>query len=319
MTHHNHDHLSHVMDFEKNRRVLICALLITASMILVEVVGGFVSGSLALLSDAGHMVTDAGALAMALLALWFSRRPATHEKTYGFYRIEILSALLNGSVLVAIAGFIFYQAINRMFNPQPVESGLMMAVAVIGLLANLLSAFILSRGGKDNLNVSGALWHVISDALSSVGVIVAAAVIYFTGFYLIDPIIGFLIALIILRGAVRLVRESTDILLEATPKDIKLEKVAERLKKDISGIKDVHDIHIWTITSGLRALSAHILVDDLLVSDCGNLSRRIKELLRQEFHIEHATIEFECEKCPPCRASGEAGDGPLVCSIKTGK
>lgn len=309
MTHHNHDHLSHVVDFEKNKKVLICAFLITASMILVEVVGGFLSGSLALLSDAGHMVTDAGALAMALFALWFSRRPATHEKTYGFYRVEILSALLNGSVLVAIAGFIFYQAVTRMFNPQPVEGGLMMVVAVIGLLANLLSAFILSRGGKDNLNVSGALWHVISDALSSVGVIIAAGVIYFTGFYLIDPIIGFLIALIILRGALKLVYESVDILLEATPKDIDIKKLIDCLKRDISGIKDVHDIHIWTITSGLRALSAHILVEDLMVSDCSNIARRVKELLRQEFHIEHATIEFECEKC----------DGPMICSIGKNK
>ncbi len=315
MTHHKHEHLSHVMDFEKNKKALFFAFFITSSMILVEVIGGYVSGSLALLSDAGHMLTDAGALALALFALWFSRRPATHEKTFGFYRVEILSALLNGSVLVAIAGFIFYQAILRIINPQPVEGGLMMVVAVIGLVANLIAAFVLSHGGKDNLNVQGALWHVISDALSSVGVIIAAAIIYFTGFYLVDPIIGFVIALVILRGALRLVFESVDVLLEATPKDVDIKKIIDCIKRDISGIRDVHDIHVWTITSGLRALSAHILVEDLMVSDCSNVARRVKEILRQEFHIEHATIEFECEKCPPCRASGEAGDGPMICSI----
>jgi len=303
------------MDFEKNKKALFFAFFITSSMILVEVIGGYVSGSLALLSDAGHMLTDAGALALALFALWFSRRPATHEKTFGFYRVEILSALLNGSVLVAIAGFIFYQAILRIINPQPVEGGLMMVVAVIGLVANLIAAFVLSHGGKDNLNVQGALWHVISDALSSVGVIIAAAIIYFTGFYLVDPIIGFVIALVILRGALRLVFESVDVLLEATPKDVDIKKIIDCIKRDISGIRDVHDIHVWTITSGLRALSAHILVEDLMVSDCSNVARRVKEILRQEFHIEHATIEFECEKCPPCRASGEAGDGPMICSI----
>ncbi|NQU17072.1 MAG: cation transporter [Candidatus Saganbacteria bacterium] len=295
MTHHDHSH--NLTSYDTNKRALLFAFLITTSMIAVEVVGGIVSGSLALLSDAGHMFTDSGALALALFALWFSRRPATAEKTYGFYRLEILSALLNGSFLVLIAGYIFYQAIQRIITPTPVEGGLMLVVAGIGLVANLASAFILSRGGKENLNIQGALWHVISDALSSVGVIIGAIIIYFTGFYLVDPIIGFVIAIVILRGAWKLVSEAVDILLEATPKDIKLEKVIEAIKKQISGVRDVHDIHIWTISSGLRALSAHVLVDDILVSDCSNVSKRIKEILRQDFHIEHATIEFECEQC----------------------
>jgi cobalt-zinc-cadmium efflux system protein len=299
-----HDH-SITGSYGRNGRALSLALSITALMMVVEFIGGILSGSLALLSDAGHMLTDTGALALALFALWFSRRPATAEKTFGFYRSEILSALLNGSLLIVIAGYIFYEAFQRFVSPTEVKGVLMLTVAGIGLLANIVGAFVLSRGTKENLNVRGALWHIISDALSSVGVIIGGLIIIFTGFYIIDPIIGFVIGLVILRGAWGLVRESVDILLEATPKGIDVGEVVKTLKK-LSGVRDVHDVHIWTITSGFRAFSAHVLIDDALLSECGDVSKKIKEVLHDKFSVEHATLEFECESCA----------GPIVCPIE---
>ena len=302
---HEHKHSSSET-YGTNRNALALALSITTLMMVVEFVGGLISGSLALISDAGHMLTDTGALALALFALWFSRRPATAEKTYGFYRVEILSALLNGSLLVVIAGYIFYEAIQRFINPSEVQGMLMLAVAGIGLLANLIGAFILSKGSKENLNVSAALWHILSDALSSVGVIIGGLIIIFTGVFIIDPIIGALIAVVILRGAWRVIRESVDILLEATPKDIKYEEVEQAMK--IEGVKDIHDLHIWTITSGMRALSAHVLIDDTLISECGNVSKKIKNILLEKYSIDHVTLEFECESCPQglvCRIEKE--------------
>ena len=294
-------------DYMANITALILAFSITALMMLVEFVGGFLSGSLALISDAGHMLTDTSALALALFALWFSMRPATPEKTYGFYRSEILAALLNGSLLIIIAGYIFYEAFRRFINPSEVNSLLMLSVAGVGLVANLIGAFILSKGGRENLNVRAALWHIISDAVSSVGVIVGGLIILFTGFFIIDPIIGFSIGIVILKGAWGVVRESVDILLEATPKDINFEAVMQSFK-DIKGVRDIHDLHIWTITSGLRALSAHVLIEDALVSECAEISKELKRTLKEKFAITHATLEFECESCPSgivCRIEKE--------------
>lgn len=297
-----HEHKYIVESYPMNRMALALALTITALMMVVEFVGGFLSGSLALISDAGHMLTDTSSLALALFVLWFSRRPATQEKTYGFYRAEILSALLNGTVLTLIAGYIFFEAFQRFINPTEVKGLLMLAVAGIGLVANLAGAYILSKGSHENLNVRGALWHIISDALSSVGVIIGGLIILFTGFYLVDPIIGFIIGIVILHGAWGLLRESIDILLEATPKDIKVYEIQKALQT-IEGIKDVHDIHVWTITSGVRAFSAHVLLDDSLLSECGAISKKAKDILKEKFMVSHATIEFECEGCT----------GPLVC------
>lgn len=303
---HEHKH-SRAEEYGANRNALTLALSITALMMVVEFVGGILSGSLALISDAGHMLTDTGALALALFALWFSRKPATTEKTYGFYRAEILSALLNGALLIVIAGYIFYEAIQRFISPTEVQGLLMLSVAGVGLVANLAGAFILSKGSKENLNVRAALWHIISDALSSVGVIIGGLIILFTGLFIVDPIIGFIIGLVILRGAWRVVRESVDILLEATPKDLKHEEVKKAIC-GVKGVRDVHDLHIWCISSGLRALSAHILIDDTLVSRCGSISRDLKKILREKFMIEHATLEFESESCPEgmvCRIEKE--------------
>ncbi|MFA5887065.1 MAG: cation diffusion facilitator family transporter [Patescibacteria group bacterium] len=294
MTTHEHDHAH--QSFGQNKMALTLALSITTIMMLVEFVGGWLSNSLALISDAGHMLTDTGSLALALLALWFSRRPATTKNTYGFYRTEILAALLNGSLLIVIAGYIFYSAIQRLIAPSAVIGPLMLIVAVVGLVANLLGAFILSHGSKDNLNVRAALWHVLSDTISSIGVILGGLIITFTGYTLVDPIIGFLIGVIILRGAIRIFKEAIDILLEATPAGIKQEEVAKAMQS-VVGVSEVHDLHIWSITSGMIALSAHVLIRDTLVSKCGEVSKTLKDILKSQFRITHATLEFECEKC----------------------
>jgi cobalt-zinc-cadmium efflux system protein len=295
------------MHEHNNRTALTLALSITALMMVVEFVGGWLSGSLALVSDAGHMLTDTGALALALIALRFSRKPATTQNTYGFYRAEILAALLNGALLILIAGYIFYEAIQRFISPAPVQGNLMLVVAAIGLVANIIGAFILSRGSKENLNVQAALWHVMSDAISSVGVILGGLVIIYTNLTVVDPIIGCLIGLVILRGAYGVVKEAVDILLEATPKHIKHEEVTKVMKK-VQGVRDIHDLHIWSITSGLVALSAHVLIDDALVSQCAAVSKTLKKLLKGQFGISHATLEFECENCPEglvCRIEKE--------------
>jgi len=285
---------------------LVIALSITLLMMLAEFAGGILSGSLALISDAGHMLTDAGALTLSLFATIFSRQPSTLKNTYGFYRLEILSSLLNGSILFMLSGYVFYQAFNRLFNPQAVEGMLMLVVAVIGLLANIVSALILSRGTGRSLNVKGAFFHVLSDALTSVGVIIGGIVIVSTHFYLIDPILGCVIGIFILAGGWRLVSESVEILLESTPRDLDIDQIVGVLKNEIEGIKGVHDVHVWTITTGLRALSAHVLVEDKRVSQCEDISSKIKKILAERFSISHVTLEFECESC----------NQGMVCTLK---
>lgn len=280
---------------KKNVQRLFVAFLITFVVMLVEIVGGYLSNSLALLSDAGHMFTDALALALSLFALSFALKEPTSKRTYGFYRIEILAALFNGSILSLVAIYIFYQAYLRFLNPPPVKSLIMLSIGFLGLLANVIPALVL-RGGKDNLNVKGAFLHLFYDALSSVGVIIGGVVIYFTNLNIVDPIVGAVVGIFILRGAIELVIEAANILLEAVPKEISLEEVTAGLKK-IKGVKDVHDFHLWTITSKVYALSAHILIEDVLTSHSTEILKNINSLLKEEFGITHTTIQFECQVC----------------------
>ena len=280
-----------------NQRSLIAALLVIFLVFLVELFGGFASNSLALLSDAGHMLTDSMALLLALLATIFATQPATKERTYGFYRLEILSALFNGSLLTLISIYIFYQAFQRFFHPTVVQSGLMLMIATIGLLANIGAAVILVRGSKENLNMQGAFVHVLSDMAASVGVIVGGVIIHFTRWNYIDPIIGILIAILILRGALRLVSDSANILLEAAPKGVHMEEVASTVK-GIKGVRGLHDLHIWTITSGLNAISAHIVIEDSEAERASQILREINEILKSKFAISHATFQTECISCP---------------------
>jgi cobalt-zinc-cadmium efflux system protein len=274
----------------------------------VELVGGFVSNSLALMSDAGHMLTDAMALTLALMATIFAARPATKERTFGFYRLEILSALFNGSVLTLVSLYIFYEAVQRFVHPAVVKSDILLMVATVGLLANIGAAVILAGSSRENLNVRGAFLHVISDLVSSVGVIVGGLLIRYLGWYYADPVLGVLIGILILRGALSLLLDSVNILLEASPKGIRVEEVARAIKK-VKGVEDIHDLHIWTITSGLNAISAHVVIEDKAAERAPKILEEINAMLKSKYNITHATFQTECESCP---------EG-LICRIEPGE
>ncbi|MGR6117018.1 cation diffusion facilitator family transporter [Aeribacillus composti] len=288
--HHSHDH--HDFNRENNKKGLIIALLITVGILLLEFFGGLMTNSLALLSDSGHMLSDASSLALSLIAIWFAAKPASPNKTYGFYRFEILAALFNGVTLFVIAGFIIWEAVQRFFNPPTVASGSMMLIASIGLFANLLSAWVLMRKGdvKHNVNVRSAYLHVIGDALGSVGAIAAGFIMWLFDWYIADPIISILVALLILKGAWGVLKHSIHILMEGTPVTIDQNEVKKALKS-IEGVKDVHDLHIWTITSGLDSLSCHILIEDH--QDSQKVLQAAIHMIEEKFKILHTTIQIE--------------------------
>jgi cobalt-zinc-cadmium efflux system protein len=289
-------HINYKLSISSHQNNLLIALFITGAIMVAELIGGLLSNSLALLSDAGHMLMDVLALLLSFLALRFATRPATEKQTFGFYRLEILAALINGTVLLALSLFIFYEAYQRFFEPQEIRGFLMVGIAAIGLGANMVSALVLRRGSHESLNVRGAFLHVIGDLLSSVGVILAGAIILLTGWKRVDSIISFVIGGIILIGAYRLVMESVHILLESTPKDVDLNEVIDGVKT-IEGVRDLHHVHLWTITSGIYALSAHILIEDQMTSLSSQILEDINHFLRDRFNIDHTTIQFECETC----------------------
>jgi cobalt-zinc-cadmium efflux system protein len=272
-------------------------LIIVLAVMAAEFIGGILSNSLALLGDAGHMLVDTLALGISLFAIRIARRPPTATKTYGYHRVQIMAALANGIILVLVAAYIFYEAYQRFLNPPEVNTFLMLVVAGIGLTANLVGIRLLRGVRHSNLNIKAAYWHVLGDTISSVGVIVAGVIIWFTGLRIVDPIVAIVIGGIILWGAVRVVRESTDILLEAVPNHIENHKVIEALKK-IPSIEDVHDIHIWTITSNLHALSAHLVIKDQAVSESAEIVEAVNQDLAKYFNITHTTLQLECESCP---------------------
>jgi cobalt-zinc-cadmium efflux system protein len=235
------------------------ALVFTAAFFVAEVVGGFLANSLALLADAGHMLTDVGALALSLFVVWFTRQPAVPEKTYGYLRWEILAAFLNGATLLGVSAAIVWEATLRLRTPEPVGTGLMLGVSLGGLVVNAASAWALHPVHDHSLNARGAYVHVLGDLLGSVGTVIAALVIRATGWLPADPIASLIVTLLVVRSAWRLVRESVDVLLEATPAHISLGTVRTRLEA-IAGIESVHDLHVWTVTSGVIAMSAHAIV-----------------------------------------------------------
>ena len=273
-----------------SRRALGLVLALTVSYTVAEIVGGLLTGSLALLADAGHMLGDSAAIALALGAAWLAARPATPERSFGFRRAEILAALANGLALVAIAIWVFVEAVQRLDDPPEILGGWMLLVAVIGLGVNLAAARILARSAEENLNVQAALRHVLADLAGSVGVAVAAIVILATGWRQADPIAGIAIAFLILGSSWTILRDSVAILLEATPASIDAESVGRRMA-EVEGVVEVHDLHIWTITSGFSALSAHVLVRR--GDDCHARRRELESLLASEFGLKHTTLQVE--------------------------
>ncbi|HMN08691.1 MAG TPA: cation diffusion facilitator family transporter [Gemmatimonadaceae bacterium] len=276
------------------QRRLRWALALTATFLVAEVVGGILANSLALLADAGHMLTDVAALALSLFVAWFSRQPAVPEKTYGYLRWEILAAFLNGAALLVVSGFIIFEAFGRLRAPEPVATGLMLSVATGGLLVNAACAWILHPLHAHSLNARGAYLHVLGDLLGSIGTVAAGATIRFTGWQAADPIASILVTLLIVRSSWHLVRESVDVLLEATPSHISLGAVRDALSR-VEGVSAVHDLHVWTVTSGMVAMSAHAVVPR--EADHQRVLRDAVAAMR-EFGILHCTVQIEGE--PMC-------------------
>jgi cobalt-zinc-cadmium efflux system protein len=262
-----------------------------------EVIGGIITNSLALLADAGHMLSDAAALALALFATWIARRPATSPHTYGYYRSEILVALVNGATLVAVSIYIFAEAYGRIGEPPEVQGALMFGIATGGLLINLVCLVILNSGKTESLNVHGAWLHVLTDALGSVGAITAGALIWLFNWYWADPIASLLIGVLVLYSAWNLLKEAVMVLMECAPGHIDVDEVHNTLH-EVVGVRSVHDLHIWTITSGLVALSAHITAEPNQPQQI--LLRQIGQVLHDRFGIDHTTIQVEPEGYEEC-------------------
>lgn len=272
----------------KNRLVVV--LFMTAAYLVAEVIGGLLTGSLALLADAGHMLTDVAGIGLALLAIQFGERPATPEHSYGYYRLEILAAVANSVVLIGVSLYILWEACKRFRQPPEVSSGTMLVVALVGLAVNVVSMLMLHHASGESLNITGAYYEVLSDLLTSLGVIVAALIMITTGWYYADPIISAAIGLFILPRTWRLLKEGVSVLLEGTPSDVSLAAVRESLKQ-IPGVLEVHDLHVWSLTSGVNACSAHLTIRDAtLQSEVLAMARCV---LKEKHRLEHSTLELE--------------------------
>ena len=287
MERHSHSHA---------RDALKPALLVTATFLVAEFIGALLTNSLTLLADSFHMLTDVAALSLSLAAAWFSTRRATPQKTFGFYRVEILAALLNGVFLVLIALYIFYEAYHRLLNPPAVRAGWMLVVALGGLAANLFSAYKLFGHHTHSLNVRGAFFHVMSDAIGSAGAIIASLAMLFGGWAIADPIVGVVVGVLILSSSWVLIRDAVDILLEGTPSQVNIVSLRNDLES-IEGVQSVHDLHVWTLTSGVIAMSCHAVVSGPRVSRNVVLNG-IRVLARERFHIDHTTVQVEEEGTP---------------------
>ena len=290
---HGHDH-----GRVESRRALAIALGLTVAYTVIEVVGGLAAGSLALLADAVHMLSDNVAIALALVAVWLAGKPTTAARTFGYKRAEVLAALANGVLLVALAIWIFVEALMRLRDPGDPLGGVMLAIALVGLVVNVAAGVVLSRARRQSLNVDAAFRHVFADLLGSLGVVVAAIVILTTGWVQADPLVSILIGVLVLASAWSILRDSTAILLEASPRGIDSDLLGRRLA-GAPGVVEVHDLHVWTITSGFPALSAHVLVRP--GEDGHGRRRELEQLLHKEFGIEHTTLQVD-----------HAGDAALV-------
>ncbi len=287
--------MSHAHHDSNMRRVTI-ALVLTGTFMIVEVVGGILSGSLALLADAGHMLTDTMALALAAVAFHVSKRPADGRLTYGYQRFQILAAFVNGLSLLLIVGWILYEAVSRFLMPEQVMGRTMLIVATLGLIVNIIAFTVLHGGDRENLNIRGAALHVAGDLLGSVAAIVAAIVIIYTGWMAIDPLLSIAVAMLILKSAWLLVKRSAHVLLEGAPEWLDIDAMQENLVRHIPEVCGIHHVHVWGLTPQDLMLTMHVSVDGEPASPTG-IIRRVKELLREDYGIGHSTIEIEAEVC----------------------
>lgn len=297
MAEHAHGHQHHLVG-----RALGTAFVLTGVILLVEAVGGYISGSLALMSDAGHILTDLAALGLAWFVTHLSQRPATEQHTFGYQRSRILAALANATVLLVVAVVVAVEALARLAHPQPVRGGLVIAAALLAIAVNVYIAVALHGHSAGDLNVRSALLHVIGDIAASAGVVVAGIFALALHLYIVDPIVSLLIVGLIAYGAWQIIRDTVIILMEGAPKGLDLAEVRKAML-EVPGVDDVHDLHVWALSDGYRLLSAHVSVPDQALADTSTLLADVKLLLHQRFHIEHATIEPECVDCrvPPRR------------------
>lgn len=280
-----------------NWRGLMIALIVTTGIMFLEFFGGLITNSLALLSDSGHMLSDVSSLALSLLAITFAARPPSPSKTFGYQRFEILAALFNALTLLAISAFIIIEAYHRFQQPQAVDSVSMMAIAFIGMLANVISAVALLKQGdvKDNINMRSAYLHVIGDALSSAGAIVAGIFMYLYSWYFVDPLVSVAVALVISKGALKVAKQALNILMEGVPPDVDASQVHSCLAV-ISGVTDVHELRVWSLTSGYNALSCHLVTD--YPGNGQNILLMATDAIRDRFQIQHASIQIEASEYP---------------------
>jgi len=302
--HHHHEKNNQVLELHdpshrlpQNKNFLIIVLTLTAIFCLVEFFGGLWTKSLALLSDAGHMLSDIAALGLALFALWASDKPAHAKKTFGYYRAEVLVAFVNGAALVVIALIIFHEAYGRMKVPENVKSIPLLVIASAGLMINLIGAYLLSRGEKENINIRGAFIHVLGDALGSLGAISAGLVIWLKGWMWFDPLVSFFIGGIIIYSAWRLLWDTVHILMQGVPGHIDLEEIKKSMVL-IEGVKSICDLHVWTLTSHVEMLSAHVVVEDVLQSMV--ILKNLQKILQERYGIEHVTIQIEDDSIGTC-------------------
>jgi cobalt-zinc-cadmium efflux system protein len=293
---HEHTHISDLSPSTTRRLALSLGL--TAAFVVVEVAAGLFANSLALLTDAAHNVTDVLALALTWWALRAATKPAHSGKTYGYHRAGILVALVNSTTLVIIALGIFYEAYRRMLAPPEVKAGVLIGVGVAAVVVNLVTALMVRRGSESDLNLRSVFLHLIGDVLSTAGAVTAGVVIHFTGLNWLDPLVSIFIGLLILWNAWGILRESVNILMEATPADVDVEAVLADILH-VEGVRGVHDLHIWSITRGLRTLSAHILTGDINISEGTKIQAAVSKLLDHAYGIAHATLQLECEGCNP--------------------
>ncbi|MFN2515609.1 MAG: cation diffusion facilitator family transporter [Pyrinomonadaceae bacterium] len=287
---HGHTHTA----AGKNKKRLLTVLTLTTVYLIAEVVGGLLTHSLALLADAGHMLTDVAGLGLALMAIQFAERPATPERTYGFYRVEILAALTNAVVLIGISVYILYESYQRFRNPPEVQSGAMLAVAAVGLVVNIIGIYLLRAASEESLNMKGAYFEVMSDMLTSIGVIVAALVMLTTGWYYADPLISAGIGLFILPRTWLLLRDAVGVLLEGTPTEVNLATLRQAIRS-VTGVAEVHDLHVWSLTSGVNAMSVHAVLADHALHD--EVLAAVQKKVTSDFKIAHATVQVECQGC----------------------
>ena len=277
---------------------LSLSLWITLAFVLVEAAAGLFANSLALLTDAAHNLTDVLALGLSWYAVWLSSRPATNRRTYGNHRAGILVALFNSTTLVLISFGIFYEAYRRFMAPPDVRSEVLIGVGLIAILVNLVTALLIRRGSEGDLNVRSAFTHLMGDVMSTIGAVIAGVIIYFTNANWLDPFVSVLIGFIIIYNAWGILRETVEILLESTPRDLDMQSMVDGIKS-IDGVLGVHDLHVWSLTKNLRTMSAHVLTENLSISDGAEIQSNINEMLSRRYNISHATLQLECVDCEP--------------------